>query len=59
MTYTLTNLEDDIRNFTEVSSSVLSSSVLDTLIKNAENRIYREIDTDQNVFYATSNAMDI
>ena len=57
MTYTLTNLEDDIRNFTEVSSSVLSSSVLDTLIKNAENRIYREIDTDQNVFYATSNAI--
>ena len=57
MTYTLTNLEDDIRNFTEVSSSVLSSSVLDTLIKNAENRIYREIDTEQNVFYATSNAI--
>ena len=49
MAYTLTNLEDDIRNFTEVSSSVLSSSVLDTLIKNAENRIYREIDTDQNI----------
>ncbi len=57
MAYTLTNLQDDIRNFTEVSSSVLSTSVLDTLIKNAENRIYREIDTDQNVFYATSNAI--
>jgi hypothetical protein len=57
MTYTLTKLEDDIRNFTEVSSSVLSSSVLDTLIKNAENSIYRQIDTDQNVFYATSNAI--
>ena len=57
MAYTLTNLEDDIRNFTEVSSSVLSTSVLDTLIKNAENSIYRQIDTDQNVFYATSNAI--
>ena len=57
MAYTLTNLEDDIRNFTEVSSSVLSSSVLNTLIKNAENKIYRAIDTDQNVFYATSNAI--
>jgi len=57
MAYTLTNLEDDIRNFTEVSSSVLSSSVLNTLIKNAENSIYRQIDTDQNVFYATSNAI--
>ena len=57
MAYTLTNLQDDIRNFTEVSSSVLSTSVLDTLIKNAENSIYRQIDTDQNVFYATSNAI--
>ena len=57
MAYTLANLEDDIRNFTEVSSSVLSTAVLNTLIKNAENRIYREIDTDQNVFYATSNAI--
>ena len=57
MAYTLTNLQDDIRNFTEVSSSVLSSSVLNTLIKNAENKIYRAIDTDQNVFYATSNAI--
>ena len=57
MAYTLANLEDDIRNFTEVSSSVLSTSILNTLIKNAENRIYREIDTDQNVFYATSNAI--
>jgi len=57
MAYTLTNLQDDIRNYTEVSSTVLSSTVLDTIIKNAENRIYREIDTDQNVFYATSNAI--
>ena len=35
---------------------VLTDSVLETIIKNAENKIYREIDTDQNVFYATSNA---
>ena len=41
MAYTLTNLQDDIRNYTEVSSTVLSSTVLDTIIKNAENRIYR------------------
>ena len=57
MAYTLTNLQDDIRNYTEVSSSVLSDSVLDTIIKNAENKIYRAIDTDQSVFYATSNAI--
>ena len=55
MAYTLTNLQDDIRNYTEVDSSVLSSSVLDTIIKNAENRIYREADSDDNRFYATSN----
>ena len=57
MAYTLTNLRDDIRNYTEVSSSVLSDSVLNTIIKNAENKIYRAIDTDQSVFYATSNAI--
>ena len=55
MAYTLDNLRTDIRNYTEVSSSVLSDSVLDTIIKNAENKIYRAIDTDQSVFYATSN----
>ena len=55
MAYTLTNLQDDIRNYTEVDSGVLSSSVLNTIIKNAENRIYREVDSDDNRFYATSN----
>ena len=38
ITYTLTNLEDDIKNYTEVSSSVFSSSVLSKLIINAESR---------------------
>jgi len=55
MAYTLINLQDDIRNYTEVDSSVLSDSVLETIIKNAENRIYREVDADDNRFYATSN----
>ena len=55
MAYTLTDLQTDIRNYTEVGSNVLSDSVLSRLIKNAELKIYREIDTDQNVFYATSN----
>jgi len=57
MAYTLDNLRTDIRNYTEVSSTVLSDSVLATIIKNAENKITRAIDTDQNVFYATSNAI--
>ena len=55
MAYTLANLQTDIRNYTEVDSSVLSDSVLNTIIKNAENRIYREVDSDDNRFYATSN----
>ena len=55
MAYTLTNLQDDIRNYTEVDSAVLSTTVLNTIIKNAENRIYREVDSDDNRFYATSN----
>ena len=57
MAYTLTNLEDDIRSYTEVSSTVLSSSVLNTIIKNSENKIYREVDSDQDRFYATSNCI--
>ena len=54
MAYTLANLQDDIRNYTEVDSSVFSTSVLDTIIKNSENKIYREADSDDNRFYATS-----
>jgi hypothetical protein len=55
MAYTLDNLRTDIRNYTEVSSNVLSDSVLERIITNAENKITRAIDTDQNVFYATSS----
>ena len=55
MAYTLANLQDDIRNYTEVDDSVLSDSVLNTIIKNTENTIYRDADSDDNRFYATSN----
>ena len=55
MAYTLTNLKDDIRSYTEVDSSVLSNTILNTMIKNAENRIYRDSDSDDNRFYATSD----
>ena len=55
MSYTYSNLKTDIRNYTEVDSNVLSDSVLTTIVKNAENRIYREVDSDDNRFYATSN----
>ena len=40
MAYTLTNLRDDIRNYTEVGSNVLTDAVLETIIKNAENKIF-------------------
>ena len=55
MAYTLTNLQDDIRDYTEVDSTVFSTGVLNTMIKNAENRIYRDSDSDDNRFYSTSN----
>ena len=55
MAYTLDNLKTVIRNYTEVDSGVLSDTVLDTIIKNAENRIYRDADSDDNRFYATSS----
>ena len=53
MAYTLDNLRTDIRNYTEVDDSVLSNTVLETIIKNTENKIYREADSDDNRFYAT------
>ena len=55
MAYTLDNLRTDIRNYTEVGNNVLSDSVLERIIKNAELKIHRAINTDQSVFYATSN----
>ena len=57
MAYTLANLENDIRNYTEVDSTVFSSTILNPIIKNAENKIYREVDSDEERHYATSNAI--
>ena len=55
MSYTFQNLKDDIRSYTEVDSTVLTDAILTTMAKNAENRIYRDADSDDNRFYATSN----
>ena len=55
MAYTIDNLRADIRNHTEVSSTVLTDSILDGIIVNAENKIYRSSDNDDNRFYDTSN----
>jgi len=54
MAYTLANLQDDIKSYTEVDDGVFTLGVLNTIIKNAENKIYREADSDDNRFYATS-----
>jgi hypothetical protein len=55
MSYTFQNLKDDVRSYTEVDSTVLTDAILTTMAKNAENRIYRDADSDDNRFYATSN----
>ena len=55
MAYTLANLQSDVRNYTEVNSNVLTDTIINGFIVNAENKIYRAIDTDQSAYYATSN----
>ena len=61
MAYTLLNLQTDIRGYTEVDNNpsitpiVFTDTVLNTIIVNAENKIYREVDSDQDRFYATSD----
>ena len=54
MAYTFLNLKTDVRDYTEVDDTVLTNTILTTMAKNAENRIYRDSDSDDNRFYATS-----
>ena len=55
MAYTLANLQSDIRNYTEVGDNVFTADILKPIIINAENKIYREVDTDSDRFYAVSS----
>jgi hypothetical protein len=55
MTYS--ELVTKIRNYTEVGSEVLTSSVIDGFIRDAELRIFRETDADYSREYATSSFM--
>ena len=57
MAYTLTNLQTDIRNYTEVGDNVFTADILKPIIINAENKIYREVDADTDRFYATSSCI--
>jgi len=54
MAFTFADLKTSVRDYTEVDDTVLTSSVITTMAKNAENRIYRDSDSDDNRFYATS-----
>jgi hypothetical protein len=53
MTYT--ELLQKIRDYTEVGSSVLSDTILNGIIEDAEFRIFRDVDSDKNRRYATAN----
>ena len=53
MTYT--ELLQKIRDYTEVDANVFTSTILDGFIENAEYRIFRDVDSDNNRRYATAN----
>jgi hypothetical protein len=53
MTYT--ELLQKIRDYTEVGSTVLSDTSLNGIINDAELRIFRDVDSDNNRRYATAN----
>ena len=44
--YTLSALEADVRNYTEVSSTVLTGAILGRFIENAEYRIFYDVPID-------------
>ena len=47
-------LLDNVRNYTEVTSDVLSNSVINVFITNTENKVSREVDSDDQRRYATT-----
>ena len=53
MTYT--ELVQKIRDYTEVDSNVLTSTIVNGIISDAEFRIYRDVDSDNNRRYAIAN----
>jgi hypothetical protein len=53
MTYA--ELVQKIRDYTEVDANVLTSTIVDGFIENAEFRILRDVDSDNNKRYATAN----
>ena len=53
MTYD--QLVQKIRDYTEVDANVLTPTIIDGFIENAEFKILREVDSDNNRRYATAN----
>jgi len=53
MTYA--ELVQKIRDYTEVDSNVLTSTIVDGFIQDAEFKILRDVDSDNNRRYATAN----
>ena len=53
MTYA--ELTAKIRNYTEVDSNVFTQSIVDGFISDAEWRIQRDVDSDNNRKYATAS----
>ena len=53
--YTLSELEADIRTYTEVSSTVLTGAILGRFIENAEFRIFYDVPSDSNRFVSEGN----
>jgi len=52
---TFAELLQKVRDYTEVGSSVLTDSILQSMIRDAELRIFREVDADYTREYATAN----
>ena len=44
----------NVRNYTEVTADVLSNSVINVFITNIENKIARQLDSDDQRRYATT-----
>jgi hypothetical protein len=55
MTYT--ELVTKIRDYTEVDSNVLTATIINGFIENAEFRILRDVDSDNNRKYATATVV--
>ena len=50
-----TDLRTNIRNYTEVSSTVLTDAVIENIVLNAEYRLYRDVPIDAYRKSATDN----